>query len=93
MYEYVWGFLDFLVIIENFDYWHCEVKVKISKYQVGEQKFDQFLKPEWFFSIKLVSKAIHFQVMGCGRAEIQKRNFRVRATLFPNDENKIFNVI
>ena len=49
------------------------MKVKISKYQVGEQKFDQFLKPEWFFSIKLVSKAIHFQVMGCGRAEIQKR--------------------
>ena len=40
------SFEDFLVIIENFDYWHCEVKVKISKYQVGEQKFDQFLKPE-----------------------------------------------
>ena len=46
IYEYVCGILDFLVIIENFDYWHCEVKVKISKYQVGEQKFDQFLKPE-----------------------------------------------
>ena len=31
---------DFLVIIENFDFWPREVQTKILKYWLGEQKFD-----------------------------------------------------
>ena len=34
------SFEDFLVIIENFDFWPREVQITILKYQLGEQKFD-----------------------------------------------------
>jgi hypothetical protein len=44
------SFEDFLVIIENFDFWPRESQTTILKYRLGEQKFDYKIIREWFFT-------------------------------------------